>query len=244
VTRQWANMSARGQRGRVVFTAAAQQIVRVDGTAPVLTLTGGRRSAQAAWLDLPSHRPAGRRARRGSGGGLGEGDPAAGGCTAAAHLIQAAHQQLGGLVALVWDNLNTHLTAWMRRCLTQRDRFTGCRLPPCAPDLNPTEGNWSVLRRTALANRALRRFGGSDPRCPPGLTPAPVPPRCSRRLPRRERTRPRTTMTTSRIQRRRAVRCHRQDGSPAGSAVSGRRPHAPLCSMIEKISETFGNAGP
>lgn len=30
-------------------------------------------------------------------------------------LIQTAHQQLGGPIVLVWDNLNTHLTAGMRR---------------------------------------------------------------------------------------------------------------------------------
>ncbi|MFK0288833.1 hypothetical protein ACIQVL_51485 [Streptomyces sp. NPDC090499] len=30
-------------------------------------------------------------------------------------LIQTAHQQLGGPIVLVWDNLNTHLTAGMHR---------------------------------------------------------------------------------------------------------------------------------
>jgi transposase len=73
-------------------------------------------------------------------------------------LIQTAHQQLGGPIVLVWDNLNTHLTAGMRRYIAERDWLTVYQLPPCAPDLNPVEGIWSVLRRTTTANRAF-----SDP---------------------------------------------------------------------------------
>ncbi|MFI5680116.1 transposase [Streptomyces cellulosae] len=70
-------------------------------------------------------------------------------------LIQTAHQQLGSPIVLVWDNLNTHLTAGMRRYIAERDWLTVCQLPPYAPDLNPVEGIWSVLRRTTTANRAF-----------------------------------------------------------------------------------------
>nr|WP_279616984.1 transposase [Streptomyces corchorusii] len=56
---------------------------------------------------------------------------------------------------LVWDNLNTHLTAGMRRYIAERDWLTVFQLPPYAPDLNPVEGIWSVLRRTTTANRAF-----------------------------------------------------------------------------------------
>ncbi|GAA3273416.1 hypothetical protein GCM10010469_52470 [Streptomyces labedae] len=70
-------------------------------------------------------------------------------------LIQTAHQQLGGPIVLVWDNLNTHLTAGMRRYIADRDWLTVFQLPPYAPDLNPVEGIWSVLRRTTTANRAF-----------------------------------------------------------------------------------------
>lgn len=70
-------------------------------------------------------------------------------------LIQAAHQQLGGPIVLVWDNLNTHLTAGMRRYIADRDWLTVYQLPPYAPDLNPVESIWSVLRRTTTANRAF-----------------------------------------------------------------------------------------
>lgn len=48
--------------------------------------------------------------------------------------------------------LNTHLTAGMRRYIADGDWLTFCQLPPYAPDLNPTEGIWSVLRRTTTAN--------------------------------------------------------------------------------------------
>ncbi|WP_445081914.1 IS630 family transposase [Streptomyces ipomoeae] len=70
-------------------------------------------------------------------------------------LIQTAHQQLGGPIVLVWDNLNTHLTTGMRRYIAERDWLTVYQLPPYAPDLNPVEGIWSILRRTTLANRAF-----------------------------------------------------------------------------------------
>lgn len=70
-------------------------------------------------------------------------------------LIQTAHQQLGGPIVLVWDNLNTQLTAGMRRYIAERDWLTVYQLPLYAPDLNPVEGIWSVLPRTTTANRAF-----------------------------------------------------------------------------------------
>ncbi len=61
---------------------------------------------------------------------------------------------------LVRDNLNTHFTVGMRRYIADRDWLTVFQLPPCAPDLNPVEGIWCVLRRTTttVASRAF-----SDP---------------------------------------------------------------------------------
>ncbi|MFD0332396.1 hypothetical protein ACFQZ0_00755 [Streptomyces erythrogriseus] len=54
---------------------------------------------------------------------------------------------------LVWAT-STHLTAGMRRYITGRDWH---RRPaaPYAPDLNPVEGIWFVLRRTTTANRVF-----------------------------------------------------------------------------------------
>ncbi|MFJ9543967.1 transposase [Streptomyces sp. NPDC101225] len=43
-------------------------------------------------------------------------------------------------VVLVWDDLNTHPTAGMRRHIAERDWLTACRLPPSAPDLNLPKG--------------------------------------------------------------------------------------------------------
>ncbi|WP_225878864.1 transposase [Spongiactinospora rosea] len=44
-------------------------------------------------------------------------------------LIAAAHRQLGGPIVLVWDNVNTHLAAGMRRYVAERDWLTIYRLP-------------------------------------------------------------------------------------------------------------------
>jgi transposase len=70
-------------------------------------------------------------------------------------LIDAAHQQLDGPIVLVWDNLNTHISAAMRQMIEARDWLTVIRLPAYAPDLNPTEGVWSHLKRS-IGNLAVR----------------------------------------------------------------------------------------
>ncbi|MFF8594837.1 transposase [Streptomyces sp. NPDC015220] len=48
----------------------------------------------------------------------------------------------------------------MRRYTADRDRLTVYRLPPYAPDLNPVDGIWSVLRRSTTADRAFRTPAG------------------------------------------------------------------------------------
>ncbi|MEU8888718.1 transposase [Streptomyces sp. NPDC048442] len=70
-------------------------------------------------------------------------------------LLQAAHQQLGGPIVLIWDNLNVHLAAGIRQFIDVRDWLTVYQLPSYAPDLNPVEGAWSLLRRGWLSNTAL-----------------------------------------------------------------------------------------
>jgi len=62
-------------------------------------------------------------------------------------LLIAAHLQLGGPIIVLWDNLNTHQTAGMRRFIAEHDWLTVYQLPPYAPQLNPVEGIWSLLRR-------------------------------------------------------------------------------------------------
>ncbi len=68
-----------------------------------------------------------------------------------AALLDAAHQQLGGPIVLVWDNLNTHVSAAMAEIIAARLWLTVYRLPPYAHDLNPVEPVWSHLKRS-LAN--------------------------------------------------------------------------------------------
>ena len=68
-----------------------------------------------------------------------------------ARLLDAAHQQLGGPVVLVWDNLNTHVSRAMRELAAARDWLTVFQLPSYASELNPVEPVWSVLKRS-LAN--------------------------------------------------------------------------------------------
>jgi putative transposase len=57
---------------------------------------------------------------------------------------------VGGVV-LVWDNLNTHVSAAMEQIIAARPWLTVYRLPPYAHDLNPVEPVWAHLKRS-LAN--------------------------------------------------------------------------------------------
>ncbi|MFJ4091494.1 transposase [Kitasatospora sp. NPDC089913] len=70
-------------------------------------------------------------------------------------LAVRAHIQLGGPIVLVWDNLNTHLAVGMKRYAAEHDWLTVFQLPSYAPDLNPVEGLWSLLRRGPMANTAF-----------------------------------------------------------------------------------------
>ncbi|MEU2856571.1 transposase [Streptomyces syringium] len=70
-------------------------------------------------------------------------------------LLVAAHQQLQAPIVLVWDNLNTHRAAGLRDFVAAHDWVTAFHLPPYAPELNPVEGIWSLLRRSSQANTAF-----------------------------------------------------------------------------------------
>jgi hypothetical protein len=74
-------------------------------------------------------------------------------------LLIAAHRQLpGGNIVLIWDNLNVHLKAELRAFTGAQAWLRVFRLPAYAPDLNPVEGIWSVLKRGVLANLAVASF--------------------------------------------------------------------------------------
>jgi hypothetical protein len=75
-------------------------------------------------------------------------------------LLIAAHRQLpGGVVVLVWDNLNVHRRAELRAFTDAQAWLRVFRLPAYAPDLNPVEGIWSVLKGGVLANLAVASCG-------------------------------------------------------------------------------------
>src|SRR6185312_14325345 len=109
------------------------------GRTPVVKVTGGHdtRVSLAALIAVrPGHRPRliyrTHRARRGDKRkGFTETDYA--------RFLDAAHQQLGGPLVLVWDGLNTHTSRAMREMIAARDWLTVYRLPPYAPELNPVE---------------------------------------------------------------------------------------------------------
>ncbi|MFG3710393.1 IS630 family transposase [Micromonospora sp. NPDC047730] len=63
-------------------------------------------------------------------------------------LLDAAHQYLKAPIVLIWDNLNTHISAAMRELVANRDWLHVIQLPAYAPDLNPTEGVWSHVKRS------------------------------------------------------------------------------------------------
>ena len=71
-------------------------------------------------------------------------------------LLVRAHIQLGGPIVVVWDNLNTHRTVGLRKYAADHKWLTVFQLPSYAPDLNPVEGVWSLLRRSYTANVAFK----------------------------------------------------------------------------------------
>ena len=74
-----------------------------------------------------------------------------------ARFPDAAHQQLGGPLVLIWDNLNSHVSQAMTELIAARDWLTVYRLPPYAHELCPVEPVWSHLKRS-LANLAKRNL--------------------------------------------------------------------------------------
>ncbi len=77
-------------------------------------------------------------------------------------LLDGAHQQLGGPLVLVWDNLSVHRSARMRTLIAARPWLTVFFLPTYAPELNPVEGVWSHLKRSLvnLARHSLNQLVG------------------------------------------------------------------------------------
>lgn len=68
------------------------------------------------------------------------------------NLIIATHQRLGSPLVWLWDNLNIHLAPQLKKFAAQHaDWLRIYQLPTYAPELNPAEGLWSLLKRS-IAN--------------------------------------------------------------------------------------------
>ncbi|MFE3144405.1 transposase [Streptomyces scopuliridis] len=64
-------------------------------------------------------------------------------------LAVRARNQLKGPVVLVRDNLRTHLMPQLKAFIAESDDWlTVFHFPAYAPDLNPQEGIWSLVKRT------------------------------------------------------------------------------------------------
>ncbi|MER5200736.1 transposase [Streptomyces sp. NPDC002884] len=70
-------------------------------------------------------------------------------------LLVRAHLQLAAQIVVVWDNLNTHRAAGMRKYAAEHDGLTVVQLLSYRLDLHPVEGVWSLLRRGWMANTAF-----------------------------------------------------------------------------------------
>lgn len=74
-------------------------------------------------------------------------------------LLIRARTQLGGPIVLVWDNVRLHLTKPLREFIeANADWLTVFQLPTYAPDLNPQEGIWSLVKRD-IGNLAAADLG-------------------------------------------------------------------------------------
>ena len=127
------------------------------GRTPVVTVSG-KGSGRVSVAGLVCLRPGAQghlfyrvrihRGRKGERRSMSEADYAG--------LITAAHQNLQAPVILIWDNLNTHISAVMRTFITAHpDWLTEVRLPAYAPELNPAEGAWSNMKN-GLGNLMAR----------------------------------------------------------------------------------------
>jgi hypothetical protein len=128
------------------------------GHTPVVRVTGGRntRVSLAALIATRPGHPVRLiyRTRTGHGKDQRKGFTE----TDYARFLDAAHQQLGGPLVVVWDGLNTHVSRAMRELVAARSWLRVYRLPPYASELNPVEPVWSNLKRS-LANLTKQDIG-------------------------------------------------------------------------------------
>jgi transposase len=116
-------------------------VVKVAGRGSGRISVAGMACLQAGQPGRFFYRMQGHRLRPGSRRAMTEADYAA--------LITAAHRYLDAPLIVIWDNLNTHVSRKMRAFTESRpDWLTVIQLPAYAPDLNPVEGAWSVMKNS------------------------------------------------------------------------------------------------
>lgn len=64
-------------------------------------------------------------------------------------------RHLRGEIVLIWDNINTHRGAVVRKWIEKRHRLHVESFPTYAPELNPVEWYWNDGKCHALANHGL-----------------------------------------------------------------------------------------
>lgn len=74
---------------------------------------------------------------------------------AAAFLHRVLAEYPGGPIDLVWDNLAAHKGPIVKELVEQHPRLKLHYLPPYAPDLNASEGVWSLAKYHRMANHTI-----------------------------------------------------------------------------------------
>jgi transposase len=141
-----AGQGLRPPKGRTWARRGARPVVRVRGAG------GGRVSIAGVACYRPGDRPhlfyhlRVYRRRKGEAKGFTWQDYR--------DLIIATHRNLSAPLVWVWDNLNVHLAPELADFVKENKAWLRVyRLPAYAPDLNPAEGIWSLLKRS-MANFA------------------------------------------------------------------------------------------
>jgi hypothetical protein len=140
-----AGQGLRPPKGRTWGRRGATPVVAVSAAGSARVSLAGLVCTKPGCRPRLIYRTRTYRGRKGEPKGFAEADYAA--------LLDAAHQQLHGPIVLVWDNLNAHISAVMRRLVAARAWLRVYQLPAYAPELNPVEALWSYLKK-GLANLA------------------------------------------------------------------------------------------
>jgi transposase len=74
---------------------------------------------------------------------------------AAAFLHRVLCEYPTGRIDLVWDNLQAHKSPIVKEVVEADPRLTLHYLPPYAPDLNASEGVWSLSKYHRMANHSI-----------------------------------------------------------------------------------------